>query len=70
MIRTTIKHGYLNVEFCEDGSLQITSEQSGQSMRLSRTEWIYIQKVAELHGWPIVPNSDLSTVVPDAPADF
>lgn len=54
-IRTTIVHGPLNIEFTEDGALQIAHSQSGQSIRLSPTEWEFLLAVAALRGWPIAP---------------
>jgi hypothetical protein len=70
VIRTTIKHGPLNIELCEDGAMQLTHEVNGQSIRLSQTEWIYLQLVAKLHGWPIAPPLSYVTGVSDTPADF
>lgn len=55
MIRTTIHHGRLNIELCEDGALQLSRDDRPESIRLSGSEWIYLQKVAELHGWPVAP---------------
>lgn len=55
MLRTTIHHGRLNVELCEDGSLQLSRDDRPESIRLSGSEWIYLQKLAVLHGWPIAP---------------
>jgi hypothetical protein len=65
MIRTTIRHGYLNIEFCEDGALQLTHEQQGGSLRLSQTEWLYLQRVAEIHNWPIAPSMPASASITD-----
>jgi len=54
--RTTIKHDYLCVEFCEDGSVQIVHEGNGGSIRLSISEWNYLTAVFQIHDWPIVPH--------------
>jgi len=55
--RTTIKHGYLSIEFCEDGSLQIVKETNGSVLQLSRTEFEFLMSVVQLRGWPIAPPS-------------
>jgi hypothetical protein len=66
MIRTTIKHGYLHIEFCEDGAMQLTHEQQGASIRLSPTEWEYLRCVAHIHNWPIAPSNPASASIADA----
>jgi hypothetical protein len=69
MIRTTITHGHLRIELCEDGSMQIVHEKLGLSMMLSKTEWIYVQMVAQLHGWPIAPADVSIAGISDTPAN-
>jgi hypothetical protein len=65
-MHTTIHRGHLHIDFTGDGSLCITHEQQGISIMLSKTEWAYIQAVAQLHGWPIVSVADQSAIVADA----
>jgi hypothetical protein len=55
VLRTTIRHGHLNIELCEDGALQLARDDRPESIRLSGSEWIYLQKLAVLHGWPMAP---------------
>jgi hypothetical protein len=69
MIRTTIHHGHLHIELCEDGSLQVVNESNGGTLRISQTEWYYLQAVAKLHGWPVAPCPEMLASIPNAVGD-
>jgi len=45
----------LTIEFCEDGGLQLAHDLTPENIKLSPTEWQYLQRLAELHGWPVAP---------------
>jgi hypothetical protein len=55
MLSTNITHGDLQIDFNNDGSVQLTRKSNGNAIVLSTTEAEYIKKVWELHEWPIAP---------------
>ena len=55
MLPTFIRHGDLVIELESDESVRITRQSNAQAVALSISEWTYLLKVAELHGWPVAP---------------
>lgn len=63
MMPTHIRKGDLVIDMHGDGTVQIVRQSTMQGIVLSISEWEYLQKVADLHGWPIVkPNNVIPEV--------
>jgi hypothetical protein len=60
MLSTNVRHGDLVIDMETDGSVRITRQSNAMAIQLSSSEWIYIQRVAELHGWPVAPPTGTS----------
>lgn len=55
MIPCTITYGHLRMDRDGAGNLTIARTDKAESVRLSRTEWAFVQKQATIWGYPIVP---------------
>lgn len=64
MLATSIRHGDLVIDLEPNGDVQVTRQSNAQAIRLSTSEWAYLLKVADLHGWPIAPPRDRSAYTP------
>jgi hypothetical protein len=60
MIPLTITYGHLRVDRNGAGNLTIARTDRKESVQLSRTEWAFVLKCAEIYGMPVVPSSALT----------
>lgn len=60
MLTTHIRHGDLVIDMEADGTVQLVRQSNGQCIRLSLSEWEYVQRVAALHSWPVAPPQELA----------
>jgi hypothetical protein len=58
MLSTHVRHGDLVIDMDASGEVQITRQSNAAAIRLSFSEWLYLQRVANLHGWPMCPPRD------------
>jgi hypothetical protein len=63
MLATSIRHGDLVIDYDPDGSVRITRQSNAMAIQLSRSEWTFVLRTADLAGWPIAP----PTPVAEAP---
>jgi hypothetical protein len=55
MIPCTITYGQLRVDRDGSGNLTIARTDRPESVQLSRTEWAFVLKCAEIFGMPVCP---------------
>lgn len=69
----TINYGPLYIQFERNATVLITRNDASQAIQLSLSEFMWMLKAAELHGWPIAPPSqflqDYSLTVTDVGDD-
>jgi hypothetical protein len=53
------------VDFDANGTVQITRQSNATAVQLSKSEWIFLLKVADIQGWPVAPPTDVLAAHPE-----